>query len=142
MEPRVRQFLDRHIPTPTTWLAANSILLLAGVVSQCDTKAVANHSRRSRERIARLRLDAELLGFIGPRKMAQLFKIDPRLWLRLITHLGVPFALYGGVLAAVGKLDDFGTWAIAPGMWGALSLNADLRSVWREHRWLVRRGGR
>jgi hypothetical protein len=55
-----------------------------------------------------------------------MFKVDPRLWLWLIVYLGVSVADYVGVLAAIGELDEFGTWIIVPTMVGATSFGANL----------------
>ena len=76
-------------------------------------------------------LKADVAGYLGLRKVVQLFKTDPRLWLWLIVYLGVPLALYGGALAAIGELDNFGTWIVVPTMIGVSSFGARLHSVWQ-----------
>ncbi len=71
--------------------------------------------------------------YLGPRKVVQLFKVYPRLWLWLVVYISVPLALYGGVLAVIGRLDDFGTWIMFPGMVGASAFGDRLHSTWLTH---------
>jgi hypothetical protein len=80
-----------------------------------------------------LRQRLDLAGYLGPRKVVELFKVHPRLWLLLIVYLAVPVALYGGVLAVIGKPDDFGTWGIFPAMVGASAFGNRLHSIWQMH---------
>jgi hypothetical protein len=92
-------------------------------------RCVAKHNRSLRQWFK-----DDTAGYLGPRKVVQLFKAHPKLWLLLIVYLGVPVALYGGVLAAIGKLDDdFGTWAFFASMVGASAFGARLHSIWQMH---------
>jgi len=81
----------------------------------------------------RQRLKDDLAGYLGPRKLIQLFKADPRLWLWLVVYLSVPLVLCAGVLAVIGRLDTFGTWVIFAGMVGASAFGNRLHSTWLTH---------
>jgi hypothetical protein len=86
-----------------------------------DTEAVAKHRPSLRQW-----LHDDSAGYSGPRKVVHMFKVNPGLWLWLIIYLGVPVADYVGILAAIGELDEFGTWIIVPTMLGAISFGAHL----------------
>jgi hypothetical protein len=86
-----------------------------------------------RKRTLRQWLAADFTRALGPRKVVRLFKAYPSLWLWLVIYLGVAFAVYGGVLAAVGKLDDFGTWIFIPGLMGTSFFSGRLESIWQKH---------
>ncbi len=61
-------------------------------------------------------LRGERAKVLGPRRAGRLIRRDPRLLGWLLLYLAVTFGILVMGLAITGRLDDFGSWALYPGL--------------------------